>query len=36
VPVTDEGNPALPLLIEWDRRAEAAGFAHFAFGIWQK
>jgi SAM-dependent methyltransferase len=36
VPATDEGNPALPLLIEWDRRAEAAGFAHFAFGIWQK
>jgi SAM-dependent methyltransferase len=36
VPVTDEGNPALALLIEWDRKAEAAGFAHFAFGIWQK
>ena len=36
VPITDEDSPALPLLIEWDRKADAAGFAHFAFGIWQK
>jgi SAM-dependent methyltransferase len=36
VPVTEEGSPALAMLIDWDRRAEAAGFAHFAFGIWQK
>ena len=31
-----EGNPALQLLCDWDRKAEAAGFSHFAFGIWQK
>jgi SAM-dependent methyltransferase len=32
----DEGNPALQLLCDWDRKAEAAGLSHFAFGIWQK
>ena len=36
VPATREGNPALELLTVWDRKAEAAGFGHFAFGIWQK
>ena len=35
-PITEEGNPALALLTEWDRRAEAQGFSHFGFGIWQK
>jgi hypothetical protein len=32
----DEGNPALRLLCDWDRKAEAAGFSHVAFGMWQK
>lgn len=32
----EEGNPALDLLTEWDRKAEAAGMSHFAFGIWRK
>jgi hypothetical protein len=36
VPRCQEGNPALALLCDWDRTAEAAGFSHFAFGIWQK
>jgi SAM-dependent methyltransferase len=36
VPATQEGNPALELLTVWDRKAEAAGFWHFAFGIWRK
>jgi len=35
-PATEEGNLALDLLTVWDRRAEAQGFSHFAFGIWQK
>jgi SAM-dependent methyltransferase len=36
VPLADEDNPALDLLIDWDRRAKAEGHSHFAFGIWRK
>lgn len=35
-PLTTEDNPALDLLIDWDRRAAAQGESHFAFGIWRK
>lgn len=36
VPLTQEGNPALDLLIARDLEAKAAGYSHFAFGIWRK
>lgn len=36
VPLTEEGNPALDLLIARDREAREAGHSHFAFGIWKK
>ncbi len=36
VPIAAEDNPALDMLIDWDRRAKTEGHSHFAFGIWRK